>query len=48
MPEADIQVRIAKDGGFFHPKLRRPRTGEYTVGKKGYEVTFDNFELALE
>ncbi len=28
--------------------LRRPRTGEYTVGKKDCELTFDSFHYALE
>ena len=28
--------------------LRRPRTGEFAVGEKGYELTFDSFDRALD
>lgn len=47
MPEANIRVPFSKDGSFFSPMLRRPLTGEYTVGKKGCELRFDSFDLAL-
>ena len=43
----DVCVPFAKDGSFFHPLLRKSRSGEYTVGEKGHELTFDNFDRAL-
>lgn len=46
--ETDVQVPFAKDGSFFHPMLRKPRTGEYTVGEKDNELSFDSFDRALE
>jgi hypothetical protein len=45
--ETDIQVPFAKDGSFFHPQLRKKRTGTYTVGGKDNELTFDSFDDAL-
>lgn len=48
LSEGNIQVPFAKDGSYFHPLLSKPRTGEYTVGEKGNELTFDSFDRALE
>lgn len=42
-----VTVPYAADGSYFHPGLRRARTGEFTVGEKDNEVTFDSFEQAL-
>jgi hypothetical protein len=42
------QVPFAKDGSYFHPSLRRPRTGEYNVGEKGFELAFNSFDDALQ
>jgi hypothetical protein len=46
--QSETYVPYAKDGSFFHPTLKKPRTGTYTVGKKGFEVTFNSFDDALQ
>ena len=46
--EVDILVPFARDGSFFQPSLSKPRTGQYTVGDKGFEQSFDSFERALD
>lgn len=45
---SECWVPFADDGTWFHPGLRRPRAGTYTVGEKDDEVQFDRFDLALE
>lgn len=45
--KALISVPFSKDGSFFHPMLKRPNTGNYTVGKKGSELKFMSFDHAL-
>lgn len=45
---ATIMVPYAADGSCFNPSLRRPKTGKYTVGLKGKNVTFNDFNAALE
>lgn len=42
-----ITVPFAADGTCFNPSLRRIRSGKFTVGKKGNEVTFDTFDAAV-
>jgi hypothetical protein len=46
--QIEPKVPFAKDGSYFHPLLRKPRTGEFTVGEKGFEMTFDSFDDALQ
>jgi transcriptional regulator with XRE-family HTH domain len=43
-----IMVPFAADGTCFNPSLTRTRTGRFTVGKKGSEVTIDGFGAAVE
>jgi hypothetical protein len=45
--EGGVTVPFAEDGTCFHPNLRRPRSGKYTVGAKGKEIHFDSFYEAL-
>lgn len=44
---AAISVPFAADGSCFNPTLKRTRTGKYTVGGRGAEVSFDTFEEAV-
>lgn len=43
-----ILVPFATDGSCFNPSLKRTRTGKYTVGARGNEVSFDDFEDAVK
>lgn len=43
-----ISIPFAADGSFFHPGLRRIKSGEFLVGEKGFEVSFENYFEALE
>jgi transcriptional regulator with XRE-family HTH domain len=43
-----ILVPFAKDGTCFNPNLRRLKDGDYMVGEKDREVTFKDFDAALE
>ena len=43
-----ILVPFASDGSCFNPSLRCPDSGAYTVGENGKEITFDDFDAALE
>ena len=43
-----ILVPFASDGSCFNPSLRRPKSGVFTVGGEGKEVTFDTFNAALK
>lgn len=43
-----IEVPFAADGSFFNPSLKRTRTGKYTVGGRGNELAFDDFEEAVD
>jgi hypothetical protein len=47
-PTSQILVPFAADGSCFNPSLRCPRTGTYTVGEEGKEITFETFDSALE
>ena len=40
-----LRVPVAGDGSIFSPKL--VRNGRFTVGAKGAEEKYDNFEAAL-
>lgn len=44
---AGLYVPVASDGSYFNPSLRRPRTGNFTVGEKGCELSFEHFDEAL-
>jgi len=46
--KSPILVPFASDGSCFNPSLRCPESGTYTVGENGKEITFDNFDSALE
>lgn len=43
-----LLVPFAADGSYFNPSLRCPISGTYTVGQQGKELTFDDFDAALE
>jgi hypothetical protein len=43
--ERPVFVPVARDGGMFHPGLRR--NGAYTVGPKGDETRIEDFDAAL-
>ncbi len=47
-PKSPILVPFASDGSCFNPSLRCPKSRVYTVGESGKEVTFDDFNFALE
>ncbi len=47
-PNKPILVPFASDGSCFNPTLHWPKSGTYTVGEKGKEITFDDFDAALE
>lgn len=47
-PMSQILVPFASDGSCFNPTLRCPESEVYTVGEEGKELTFDNFDAALE
>jgi hypothetical protein len=47
-PKSPVLVPFASDGSCFNPSLRWPKSGAYTVGEDGKEITFDNFDAALE
>jgi len=47
-PKSPILVPFASDGSCFNPSLSCPKSGTFTVGEKGKEITFDNFDTALE
>lgn len=42
-----LKLPMAKDGSLFRPDTCH-RGGKYTVGEKGEEVSFQNFEAALD
>ena len=44
---ANVSVPFAADGTCFNPALKRTRTGKYTVGARGNELSFDDFEDAV-
>ena len=44
--EDPLFVPEARDGSVFHPGLTR--RGQYTVGSKGEEVRYENFDEALQ
>ena len=48
MLATQILVPFAFDGSCFNPSLRCPKTGTYTVGEEGKEISFDTFDSALE
>jgi transcriptional regulator with XRE-family HTH domain len=43
-----VLVPFAKDGTYFSPALRRPRTGNFVVGEKDRPESFSTFEAALK
>jgi len=43
-----ILVPFAADGSCFCPSLRCPKSGAYIVGEEGKELSFDDFDDALE
>lgn len=47
-PRNTILVPFAADGTCFNPTLRSPNSGLYTVGEQDKELTFDDFNAALE
>ncbi len=47
-PKSRILVPFASDGSCFNPSLRCNDSGAYVVGESGKEVSFNDFEDALE
>jgi hypothetical protein len=46
--QQDVLVPYAKDGTCFSPALRKVEAGTFTVGSKGNELTFADYDEALD
>ena len=47
-PKTSILLPYAADGSCFNSSLRCPKSGFYTVGEEGKELSFEHFDAALE
>ena len=43
-----VLVPFAKDGSYFSPAVRRPKTGKFSIGEKDHLETFSTFAAALK
>jgi hypothetical protein len=48
IPKSRILVPFASDGSCFNPSLCRNESGAYVVGESGKELSFNDFNDALE
>ena len=47
-PKNSTLLPYAADGSCFNSSLRCPKSGAYIVGEEGKELSFDDFDDALE